>query len=157
MNWITLANPAAILQVLGVCMGGLGLLHCGARLRRGLPARWWKRTRGRILAVDLRKGRRRDSEGAIIYEPVVRYAYQVGNRTLEGRRITSDCGAGALAWGLRMLKTFRPGSEVPVYYDPARPDMAVLQPASLRGAATGAAVSGLLLLAAVWSLLALRP
>ena len=116
--------------------------------------RWWARTRGRIIGVDLRKSRRRESDGSVVYEPVVRYAYRVGDRLLEGRRITVETSTGALTWGLKMLNTFRPGAEVPVWYHPSNPAEAVLLPASVHGQALRLAACGALAMVLLWRLLA---
>lgn len=140
------------LEATGLGLAALGLAHYGQRLGRWLPMRWWARTHGRILGVDLRKSRRRESDGSVVYEPVIRYAYQVGDRLLEGRRITLESTTGALTWGLKMLNTFRPGAEVPVWYHPGNPTEAVLQPASVRGHALGLAVCGALTLLLLWRL-----
>ena len=107
--------------------------------------RWWSRTRGRILKADLRKSQRRQTDGSIVYEPVIRYAYEVGDRVLEGRRIRAEESVGALTCGLRMMKTYRPGAEVPVFYHPERPNEAVLQVESVRSQALWMAVLGLML------------
>ncbi len=130
--------------VLGLAL--LGFVRYGKRLHAWLVTRCWTRARGRILKADLRKSRRRKKDGSIVYEPVVRYAYEAGGRVLEGRRITAGNATGALAWGLKMLKTFQPGAEVPVYYHPQRPAEAVLiQPASLRDHRVGLTAWGILL------------
>lgn len=146
------ALPAPRLEWLGLGMALGGLIHHGRQLGKWLPTRWWARTRGRIVGVDLRKSRRRESDGSIVYEPVVKYAYTVGGRLLEGRRITIETTTGALTWGLKMLKTFRPGAEVAVWYHPRNPSEAVLLPVSLRSHALGIGFCGALLLLLLWRL-----
>ena len=153
IEWPALLS-APWMEATGLSFAALGLAHYGRRLSRGLPMRWWARTHGRIIGVDLRKSRRRESDGSVVYEPVVRYAYQVGDRLLEGRRITVETSTGALTWGLKMLSTFRPGAEVPVWYHPGNPAEAVLQPASVRGQALRLAACGALAMVLLWRLLA---
>jgi hypothetical protein len=133
------------LEWLAVCLSLIGLVHYGRVLCRKLPVRWWSRTRGRILKVELRKSQRRQTDGSIVYEPVIRYAYSVGDRILEGRRISAENSVGALTFGLRMMKTYQPGTEVPVFYHPMRPNEAVLQFESVRSHAMRIAVLGVLL------------
>lgn len=133
------------LEWLAVGLSVMGLVHYGRVVLRKLPARWWLRTRGRILKADLRKSQRRQTDGSVVYEPVIRYQYEVGDRMLEGCRIQAEQSLGALTFGLKMLKTYQPGAEVPVFYDPARPNDAVLQVESVRRQALWMAVLGLML------------
>ncbi len=156
LAWIewSVISPVPWLEWSALGLAACGLAHYGRRLGRWLPTRWWARTRGHIIGVDLRKSRQRGSDGSVVYEPVIRYAYSVGDRLLEGRRITLETTTGALTWGLKMLKTFRPGTEVPVWYHPGNPNEAVLQPACLRGHAMGLAVCGGLAVMLFWRLLA---
>lgn len=148
--WLALPMLWEKWLLLGVA--GLGLIHYARALLRGLPSRWLACTRGRILKVDLRKTRSRQGDGSIVYEPVVQYAYEVGGRVLQGWRISSENSSGALTWGLKMMKAFKPGTEVPVFYHPQRPNEAVLQVASLRYHAVSLAVCLVLL---AWSLVRL--
>ena len=129
---VWLALPTLWVEWLVLGVAGLGLVHYARALMRKLPSRWLARTRGRILKVDLRKTRNRQGDGSIVYEPVIQYAYEVGGRVLQGWRISSENSVGALTWGLKMMKAFKPGTEVPVFYHPQRPNEAVLQVASLR-------------------------
>lgn len=133
------------LEWLAACLSVVGLVHYGRVLWRKLPVRWWSRTRGRILKMDLRKSQRRQTDGSIVYEPVIQYAYEVGERVLEGRRISAEQSIGALTCGLKMMKAYQPGAEVPVFYDPARPNEAVLQVESVRGQTLKMALLGVLL------------
>lgn len=142
------------LEWLAVCLSVMGLVHYGRVVWRKLPVRWWSRTKGRILRMDLRKSQRRQTDGSIVYEPVIRYAYEVGDRVLEGRRIRAEESVGALTCGLKMMKAYQPGAEVPVFYDPARPNEAVLQVESVRRQAVWMAVLGLMLCWVVGRLLA---
>jgi len=125
------------LEWLGLAAAGLGLFHYGRKLNRVLEAQGWRSTRGRVLDVNLRKSRGRESDGSIIYEPLIRYAYRVGDREMEGRRISHEPSTGALTWGLKMIRDFRPGAEVAVFYHPQRPSEAVLQRAGWQIEAAG--------------------
>lgn len=140
-----LASSVWKLEWLGLAGAGLGVVHFGRKLSRVLGAQWWRSTQGRILDVNLRKSRGRESDGSIIYEPLIRYAYRVGDREMEGRRISNEASTGALTWGLKMIRNFRPGAEVAVFYHPQRPSEAVLQRAGWQVEAAGF-VSCLLLL-----------
>jgi hypothetical protein len=141
--WLVL--PALWVEWLVLGVAGLGLIHYARVLLKKLPSRWLARTRGRILKVDLRKSQRRQEDGSIVYEPVIQYDYEVGGRVLQGRKISSENSVGALTWGLSMMKAFRPGTEVPVFYHPARPNEAVLKVVSLRYHALCLAVCAVLL------------
>jgi hypothetical protein len=127
-----LALPTLWLEWLVLGVSVMGLFHYARKLLKNLPSRALACTRGRILKVDLRKSQRRQGDGSIVYEPVIQYAYEVGDRVLQGRRISSESSVGALTWGLKMMKSFQPGAEVPVFYHPKRPNEAVLQIESLR-------------------------
>jgi hypothetical protein len=143
------------LEWFGLALALFGLAHYARQLVQRWSVRWWARTRGRILGVDLRKSRRRQHDGSVVYEPVITYAYHVGERQLEGRRLAIDSHSGALTWGLKMLKTFRPGAEVAVWYHPKQPTEAMLLPVSLRGHAVKLLLCGSLLLTLLWRLLVL--
>ncbi len=143
------------LEWFGLGLALLGLAHYARQLQQRWPSRWWARTRGRILGVDLRKSRRRQHDGSVVYEPVITYAYAVGDRQLEGRRLTLETHTGALTWGLKMLKNFRPGAEVAVWYHPKQPTEAMLLPVSLRGHAVKLLLCSSLLIALLWRLLVL--
>jgi Protein of unknown function (DUF3592) len=144
---VWLALPTLWVEWLVLGVAGLGLIHYARVLRKKLPSRWLARTSGRILKVDLRKTRKRQDDGSIVYQPVVQYDYEVGGRVLQGWRISSENSVGALTWGLKMMKAFQPGTEVPVFYHPERPHEAVLQVTSLRYYAVCLALCALFL---VW-------
>ncbi len=107
----------------------------------------WPETPGQILSSDARSTRIPFRS----YAPFVRYTY-----TVDGQAYTGDTlafvrdGVGA-AWAGRKVAQYPPGREVMVYYDPANPAVAVLEPgatpAGLLSAFGGYGIFALILVA----------
>ena len=125
MIWIT-----AGLALLLAATFGLALWRIG-RLRRAVAAtKSWPTTRGRIVegsihetSIYLPKGGR-----AATYHANLVYEYAVAGRAYRSNHFNVD---GPQAYSFRRraeahLRQWPPGSEVTVYYDPAKPEQAVL-------------------------------
>ena len=105
-----------------------GLVHFYPLITHGREAfasRRWPCVGGRILGVDVHE--ERDYEGTF-YRPYVRYEYVVAGKQYESERI----GVYNLAWSpqgkaRRKLRSFGNLESVPVFYDPQRPEKAVLK------------------------------
>jgi Protein of unknown function (DUF3592) len=69
------------------------------------------------------------------YLPNIRYKYQVGGRDYfsSRRKWGADTIYGMREWAAERLVSYPVGAKVPVYYDPADPATAVLEPKSGRG------------------------
>jgi hypothetical protein len=73
-----------------------------------------------------------DSEGR--HSVFAHYTYAVDGRTFEGRRVSfRPMALLPLGEALELMHGLRKGSEVDVYYDPARPERAVMIPGSGTG------------------------
>lgn len=103
----------------------------------------WPSVPGKITQVNIAVEQREDDshEGQIrtirLYRPDIRYSYNIGNRELHG---------SVWKWGWTALypdedsarKTiakYTIGASVPVFYDPAKPDDAMLEPGNRSGTA----------------------
>ncbi len=95
-------------------------------LERWRAADW---TPARCTVLDSRVVSGRDSEGDEVHRAKVRYRYRVGGRTYKGTRIQLS------AWGETSSRAraeevrdrYPAGGEVSCFYDPARPENAVLE------------------------------
>lgn len=97
-------------------------------LRSWLQARasvQWRTAPGRIVSATRKELRGRPPQ----YLTRVAYAYTVDGREYQGDAIRfADQGSFNAAEAQDILDRYKPGSEVTVHYDPARPSRAVLEP-----------------------------
>ncbi len=113
---------------------GAGIaVHGGLQLLDALEARGWPQTTATILdaRIERRMGAGPRSTGASY--PVVRYRYRVGDREYIGHRIGWAEGGSTHEWARSIIREYRPGATVPVYYDPRDPSQALLRPGLTRG------------------------
>lgn len=63
------------------------------------------------------------------YVPEIAYRYEVGGRAYKGRKITlADRGYPKLKAAREVIARYPEGASIPVYYDPAKPRRAFLEP-----------------------------
>jgi hypothetical protein len=87
------------------------------------------------------------------YVPEISYRYKVGGRAYKGRKITlADRGYPKLDAAREVIARYPEGASVPVYYDPAKPRRAFLEPQRRERRALG--IAALLMAIAVAALLA---
>jgi hypothetical protein len=116
-----------------ITVGGIVFLLAIRDYRTATASAAWPSTEGTITELGVRAERDEDD---VSYAPEVAYTYAVvgspyrGTRIVVGatRRYTSRSRAEAA------LRGFAMGQNVTVYYDPERPDEAVLQAGVKRGA-----------------------
>ena len=100
-------------------------------LRRARDSFFWPYTNGRVLSskITIREAESGKPGGTTIHVPVIRYNYLVKGREYECKRIQimSDYSSPSEEAVRKLLAKYPPGSEVIVYYDPARPERAVLE------------------------------
>jgi hypothetical protein len=60
--------------------------------------------------------------------PDIRYTYSVGASRFNGSRLEVVTYSSNTSYASDAVAEFREGSSVPVYYDPARPEVSVLRP-----------------------------
>ena len=115
----------------------LALLALAAReawhIRLGFDSLHWSHTTGTLKRIwqesDIGDA---DSEGR--HSVFAHYTYAVDGRAYEGRRVSYRTMALLpLGEALELMHGLRKGSEVDVYYDPARPERAVMIPGSGTG------------------------
>lgn len=140
---ITIVQTALFLAV--GTLGGLGyFLH---RFGLAWAMHRWPQTRGLVITAEMRRGKKKTSDGCLLYEPVLRYSYAVEGRTFESSRFTHRSVGNAANLTTQFVTRIRKNAEVPVYYHPRNPAEAVVQPMSWHGAALGAVVCALVLMA----------
>lgn len=115
---------------------GLGTSYYGYRLiRRARASTQWPAAQGQIESstVDVERERDRDSDGDVHYKtkyiPRTVYSYQVGGTDYIGEQVSfGRTSSSSPNWAYRLRDLYPAGTEVSVYYDPADPQEAVLQP-----------------------------
>ena len=103
----------------------------------------WPATQGQIISsrVVVEEERGRDDDGderiSTIYRPDVRFAYRVddSNYATDTWKPGGTLGSGSPKYAEEVVARYAAGQSVSVFYDPARPDVAVLEPANRDGAA----------------------
>jgi hypothetical protein len=133
-------------QGLGLGLALFGTLMAAEQvvcLDRALRSRGWSTASGRVLDEAIFSVR---WQFGMAHSPAVLYEYQVDGETYRAHSVSyrgSIYRRGAQA----ALDRYRPGQRVTVYYDPARPELAVLEP--------GASFGGLLRVLVSFGFLAL--
>jgi hypothetical protein len=112
-------------------LAGAILLFFAIRTRQKSSASMsWPSTIGEISVATVRQNSSTDEDGHVsfTYSPVVEYDFSVDNETYRGRRINygiTDSPSREAAQ--REVDRFKPGMQVPVYYNPEKPNEAVLE------------------------------
>jgi hypothetical protein len=103
---------------------------------------------GQIVEADVHHSRSTDSEGDSrdSYTPHVRYTYHANGADYTGDKITFGfvSGYGSESKARAGLMKYPIGGQVPVYYDPANPEKAVLERKA--GGSTAGMIIGIALL-----------
>lgn len=142
------AGPTLAVALL-VCLPLLaGFFYFLRRFGTAWAMRRWPQTQARVITAEMRRGKKKSSDGSLLYDPVLRYAYAVGGRTFESTCYTHRAVSNAANLATQFITRLQKDAEVPVYYHPRNPEEAVVQPMPWRGAAAGAALCAVLLLAA---------
>lgn len=91
----------------------------------------WNAVPGTIGAASVEPRRSADSDGGYhtAYYPTVLYEYEVQGKRYVGQQITfgSQVGYGNANRAQQVVDRYAPGNRVQVYYDPTKPDQAVLE------------------------------
>ncbi len=107
--------------------------------------RGWRCTQGRVITAEMRRGRTKNSDGCLLYDPVLRYSYSVGGHTFEGTRFTHKAVRNADGLATQFIARLSQDAEVPVYYHPHNPAEALVRPLPWQGSAMAALACALLL------------
>jgi len=143
-------NTAKDALIVGAA-GAATLAFVGWSLRKALATRHWRQTTGRIVSAEVQ---RTDvlADGDANVDVVARFAYTVDGREYIGNRLglfametRYSTTGGAQAHAARLT----PGTEIPVWYDPAAPADAVSSRSVPRGYWVAAAIGAVLLLGAI--------
>lgn len=109
-----------VLLVIGIIYFGLKAWLASAMCR-------WKRADGHVVASEMRRGSKITSDGSRLYDPVLRYTYEVSGQAYA----SSVFQPGVPKQGDHALAAFigrhRPGSAVQVFYDPRCPTKSSLR------------------------------
>ena len=84
------------------------------------------------------------------YAHIIRYSYDVGGVGREGRRFDSADETHSQRRAEALAARYSAGSRVEVFYDPDRPEMAVLEPGRVAAPYTGVGFTGVMLLLAAY-------
>ncbi len=139
--------------LLGTALALFAFIYFLRRFSTAWSMRDWQLTQGHVVTAEMRRGKKKSLDGCLLYDPVLRYSYTVGEHTFEGSRFTHQAVRNAASLTTQFIARLTQGSEVPVYYHPRNPGEAVVQPLSWQGSAMAALVCALVLViltAALW-------
>jgi hypothetical protein len=122
---------------------------------RGLQSRLWPAASGTVVETFVRECERTSESSTsptLLYEPVVRYTYEVNGEKRESRQIAFLVVLGSKEAAEKVIAKYPEGAKVTVYYHPKRPYLAVLEPGRWFGAFLCSIVAGAVFLGvgAVW-------
>lgn len=111
---------------------GIGLFVLAmVSLHRARNSAFWRYTNGRILSAKIEQSERNSSSQGkeTRYTPKISYTYSVNDQEyISGRiKIMTDYSSASINAVREIIQKYRPGSEVIVYYNPAKPKRAVLE------------------------------
>lgn len=140
-----MSSISILLSILAIA----GLLYFVRRFGAAWAMRRWPRTCGRIITAEMRRGKKKSPDGSLLYDPVLRYSYTVGQLTFESSSFTHRTVGNASHLATQFITRIPKNAEVPVYYHPRNPAEAVVQPVPWHGAAVGMCVCAFLLVLAL--------
>ena len=146
-TWFATVSSSPLLQIFLVCTAAafIGLFYFLRRFGLAWTMHRWPSTRGRVLQAEMRRGKKKSSDGSLLYDPVLRYSYAVGDRVFESSSFTHRAVSNAANLATQFISRVQKGAEVPVYYHPANPAEAVVKPMPWQGSAIGAAFCAFML------------
>jgi len=150
-----LTGIAVVFNVLWVFLFAVGLpagflaliIYLTLRVRK---AARWTEGRARITQAKVQVDHSHFDKTRAINQAALAYEFTVGGKTIHGKRIS--LGLAPAERVDQTLKRYRPGAEVPVYYDPENPRDCVLErdPPVSFGCLWGGTITVLLLYASAW-------
>ena len=154
------------LSLFGLLFSGVGLWFFGVAVRNiflGFISRKWHPAVGKIVSskVKIESGGDASQSGEIVwsgsyrYSPEVVYEYTANNARRSASKVFfSETDSRNLQSNQTIVQRYAAGSMITVYYDPARPDRAVLEPGVKPGNITTMIVAGAFALLGVGIVLA---
>jgi hypothetical protein len=111
---------------------GVGMFLFGwVQFRKVRASRSWPYTAGRILSAKIDRTTTRgnpDEADSTSFSPTIQYEYLVGNQRYVGNRIAFiDKAYSKPKQAEEAMRAFQLGASVWVFYDPAKPEKAVLE------------------------------
>lgn len=131
-----------LVYVIGLICGGilaLGLLALGIYLiyaalssrKKAVSSQGWPSVSGTITRADVEQSTTTDADGDTTtwYTPVVEYDYEVLGKPFHGKRAAFGAASSysSDAKARATLAVYQPGASVPVFYNPLKPEEAVLE------------------------------
>lgn len=132
--------------LLGAVFALFAFLYFLHRFSTAWSMRDWRRTEGRVVMAEMRRGKQKSQDGCLLYDPALRYSYAVSSHAFEGSRFTHQAVSNAASRTTQFITRLTQGSKVPVCYHPRNPEEAMVQPLSWQGSAMAALVCALLLI-----------
>ena len=132
MNFLPILSlqDVVIIVIVGAVLAAIAALFIGIgwySRQKVRASQAWPSAPGRVLAsgVEVSSG----NEGGNVYRAQITYSYQVGGREFRNnRRVFGDSvSSGNRGAAERTAARFAAGSSVPVFYNPANPQDAVLE------------------------------
>ena len=127
--------PLVMSGSIAAVLGLIGLLFIVMAVRnrqRAAASAQWPQTQGIVTNVGMKT--RRESEGDDWYDPQVQYQYGIGEQQYQGNRIAfGSSSTSAHARAEEIINRYAVGTPVVVYYNPAQPQQAVLEPRATGG------------------------
>lgn len=107
---------------------GIGLLiYSAVTLRDAFAAQDWPTVTGTVTASNITEST--DDEGDTTYAAKIRYAYTVGQQEYSATRVSmGDISTSDYDYIEAIYQRYPHGKVITVYYDPDRPDRALLEP-----------------------------
>ncbi len=87
----------------------------------------WPTTKGVVVSAEVIRNR---SDDGVTYRPEVLFEYTVDGEKYQQNHIRydGDVSTSSITYSNKMVRKYKPGTEVVVHYDPAEPTEAVLEP-----------------------------
>ena len=117
-SYVNYGNLAFAALIIGIAFGLLG----GYGVVKSLSAQRWETVEGKIVESRASRGSRSRSEPQIVYE------YQVAGRLYKSEKIAFLFVTSSESDVFETVSKYPPDAKVTVYYNPADPAQAVLEP-----------------------------
>ncbi|MDX2212037.1 MAG: DUF3592 domain-containing protein [Oculatellaceae cyanobacterium bins.114] len=119
---LKLLAPVILGAIVGLSLIGMA---CSG-FWKSRQTRRWQTTSGKVISTMMKEQR---VKTRLVYQPKVRYEYVVDRNWYQANRIRvgDRWGGSDFAKAEEQLRRYQPGTEVTVYYNPRRPQDAVLE------------------------------
>lgn len=130
--------PFTIHNWMYLILSVVGLFSIGSALRSKRLAntsQTWQGTQGRVIASEIKKSTSNDRDygQSTSYEAIVRYTYSVAGKEYTGERVSFGVKNSSEKLASETVAHYPVNTSVTVFYDPRKPQQAVLDQASSSG------------------------